>query len=328
MEDTQHSNPAVSVIMSVYNGERYLRNAVESILGQTFTDFEFIIVNDGSTDRSGGILADYADDRIRLINNSPNVGLTPSLNRALALARGRYIARMDADDISLPNRLEEQVKFLESHKEYVLVGTSPIIIDPEGHPIRKPRYPLSDRSIRAQLAVKSQIVHGSVLIRRTSELLYNESCVAAQDYDLWVRLIRKGKVANLSQRLYKWRSHKDNVSSSREELQKAVALNVATKYQSALLEEGKIGLLLQGCMHEAGLEEARLSAKSLLHQSGREEDVGWCEAWTIAHSRLLSAKQILLSTDLLLRYLPLMIVAYILLVSFPLRLVRRLILFR
>ena len=103
--------PKVSVVMSAYNGERYLREAVESILNQTFNDFEFIIIDDGSTNSTGQILSSYAaqDPRIVLIRNRENIGLTKSLNKGLALARGEYIARMDADDVSLPNRFSEQV---------------------------------------------------------------------------------------------------------------------------------------------------------------------------------------------------------------------------
>jgi len=108
-----HNKPKISVIMSVYNGEKYLGEAIDSVLGQTFTDFDFIIVNDGSTDGSPGIIQSYRDERIRVINNEKNIGLTKSLNKAIKESGGEYIARQDADDISLPERFEEQVWFLE-----------------------------------------------------------------------------------------------------------------------------------------------------------------------------------------------------------------------
>ncbi len=130
-------NPKVSVIMSVYNGDKYLREAIESILNQTFTDFEFIIVNDGSTDNSLEIIESYDDERIKTINNKKNIGLTKSLNKALKFAKGKYIARQDADDVSLPNRFEKQVEYLDSHPEVALVGTSVYLIDENGKIIGK-----------------------------------------------------------------------------------------------------------------------------------------------------------------------------------------------
>jgi len=115
--------PTVSVLMPVFNGEQFLRPAMNSILNQTFTDFEFIIVDDGSTDHSREILNSYTDSRVRLICNESNIGLTDSLNRGLEAASGNYIARMDQDDISLPERLAKQVAFMDSHPEVGVCGT-------------------------------------------------------------------------------------------------------------------------------------------------------------------------------------------------------------
>ncbi|MHA1713815.1 MAG: glycosyltransferase, partial [Candidatus Ranarchaeia archaeon] len=130
--------PKVSVIMSVYNAEKHVKKAIDSILSQTFRDFEFIIINDGSTDRTSEILKSYADPRLIVVNQA-NRGVTQSLNKAIGMARGQYIARMDADDISLPQRLEMQVEFLEEHPEVGLVGTSVITIDEEGKTIKESR---------------------------------------------------------------------------------------------------------------------------------------------------------------------------------------------
>src|SRR4051794_29608800 len=115
--------PKVTVLLAVYNGERYLREAIDSILGQTFQDFEFLIINDGSTDSTREIILSYHDPRIRLVDNEDNIGQTRSLNRGLALAAGQFVARQDADDISEPERLASQVAFLEIHPEVVLLGT-------------------------------------------------------------------------------------------------------------------------------------------------------------------------------------------------------------
>jgi len=115
--------PKISVIMSVYNGEKYLREAIESILNQTFRDFEFIIINDGSTDKTSEILSSYNDPRIVIINNKRNIGLTKSLNKGLKMVKGEYIARQDADDVSLPERLERMVNFLDMNRDVGLLGS-------------------------------------------------------------------------------------------------------------------------------------------------------------------------------------------------------------
>jgi len=125
-------NPEVTVLMSVYNGEKYLREAIDSILNQTFTDFEFLIVNDGSTDRTAEILRSYDDPRIIIINNEKNIGLTKSLNIGLRMAKGEYIARMDADDVSMPERLQKQIELLNQKKNTGLVGTYYTIINEKG----------------------------------------------------------------------------------------------------------------------------------------------------------------------------------------------------
>ena len=117
------NEPMVTVLMAVYNGEKFLKEAMESILTQTFTDFEFLIINDGSTDNSVKIIEEFNDPRIRLIHNEKNLKLIASLNKGISLAKGKYIARMDCDDISMPYRLEKEVDFLENSLEYGLVGT-------------------------------------------------------------------------------------------------------------------------------------------------------------------------------------------------------------
>ena len=123
--------PTVSVVMTVYNTERYVGEAVGSVLGQTFGDFEFVIVDDGSTDRSTTILKDFAarDPRIRLVSR-PNTGIVAAANEGIGLARGRYLARMDSDDVCLPRRFETQVNYLEQHPECVLVGSRVTVVDP------------------------------------------------------------------------------------------------------------------------------------------------------------------------------------------------------
>ena len=204
-------NPKISVIMSVYNGERYLREAIESILNQTFADFEFIIVNDGSTDSSLEIIQSYQDERIRVINNEINIGLTKSLNKAITEAHGEYIARQDADDISLPNRFEEQLRYLEQHPETVLLGTSIYMIDEDGKTLGKCTA-MAEPS--KSLTKGNPFNHGSTMFK--SEIVhklggYNELFRYCQDYELWLRMAKYYEVRNLKQVLYKLRSHDENI---------------------------------------------------------------------------------------------------------------------
>jgi glycosyltransferase involved in cell wall biosynthesis/2-polyprenyl-3-methyl-5-hydroxy-6-metoxy-1,4-benzoquinol methylase len=208
----KNGKPKVSVIMSVYNGEKYLREAIESILNQTFTDFEFVIVNDGSTDNSLEILKSYDDERIRVINNEKNIGLTKSLNKALKVARGEYIARQDADDVSLPDRFEEQMKYFERYPEVALLGTSIYLIDENGKIVGK-RIVLAKPSIK-DLFKGNQFNHGSVMFKK--EVInqlggYNELIRYSQDYELWLRIAKHCEVRNLTQLLYNFRSHDENI---------------------------------------------------------------------------------------------------------------------
>ena len=135
-ELVEAKDPKVTVLMSVYNGERFLREAVECILNQTFRDFEFLIINDGSTDGTRDIILSYKDSRIRLVNNKDNVGLTKSLNKGLAMSSGELVARQDSDDISSLHRLAQQVNFLDSHPEVVAIGSQIKAIGIHGQQLR------------------------------------------------------------------------------------------------------------------------------------------------------------------------------------------------
>ncbi len=210
------TKPKVTVLMSVYNGERYLREAVDSILNQTFKDFEFIIINDGSTDKTQKFLYDYNDPRIKIINNKENIGLTRSLNKGLRAAKGEYIARQDADDISAPERLRTEVNFLEKHKNHAVVGTSVKIIDEDSVIIGLLDRPTKDEQIRKILEIRNCINHGSTMIRRTylnKVGQYDENMLRSQDYDLWLRVLKKYLLANIPEYLYLWRKHADNIEA-------------------------------------------------------------------------------------------------------------------
>jgi len=223
------TGPTVSVIMSVYNGEKYTPEAVESILAQTFGDFEFILIDDGSTDGSKAILENYAnrDPRVRLISR-PNKGLTKTLNEGLGLARGDFLARMDADDISLPQRFEKQVAFLREHPECVCVGARVLRVDPYGSPLSESDHKLTHEEIDHQLMEEGlgwAITHPVAMMRREPVATvggYREQFKTSQDLDLWLRLAEVGRLANLPEILLKYRYHPESVGFTKFEEQRRV----------------------------------------------------------------------------------------------------------
>jgi glycosyltransferase involved in cell wall biosynthesis len=222
-------HPKVSVIMSVYNGEKYLQEAVDSILNQTFTDFEFIIINDGSKDKTKEILESYSDPRIRLFHQK-NIGLTKSLNRGLKHATGEYIARMDADDISMKNRFKKQVDFLNKNSNIGLIGTWASLIDNDGKNFHNWTLPLEHNSILDRLSESNSFMHGSVMFRKHCVDVvggYRQEFKYCQDYDLWIRIIEKYNAANIGEFLYKLR--RANNSISREKISHQLYFHILTQ---------------------------------------------------------------------------------------------------
>jgi GT2 family glycosyltransferase len=213
----------VTVLMSVYNGEKYLREAVESILNQTFTDFEFLIINDGSTDKSIEILQSYNDPRIKIISNEKNLGLTKSLNKGLNVARGQYIARMDADDISDPYRLEKQVSFLDMHPEIGLLGTQCQTVYSNCLDFELMQKPTNDLQIRWEILFECPFAHPTIMMRKnvllTNNLKYDETFHVAEDYELWTRLLKYTYGMNLNEPLMLYRVHSTNVSIEHKDKQ-------------------------------------------------------------------------------------------------------------
>ncbi len=233
--------PTISVIMSVYNDAAYLVEAVDSILSQTFTDFEFIIVDDGSQDESRAILEDYDDARIQLLTNSQNIGLTRSLNRGVAVSTGQYIARQDSDDISASNRFEQQVAFLDAHPKAGLVGSWANVIDTDAHEVALFSPPSLHRLLKEELLYQNALCHGSVMFRQDAIQQvgsYNEAFTLAQDWDLWLRIAERWTVHNLPEPLYHMRSRATSLTRTRSNEQLHFGRRAVAAARCRRLEEG------------------------------------------------------------------------------------------
>lgn len=219
----RNHEPAVTVLMPVYNGEPFLREAIDSILQQTWTDFEFVIVNDGSTDHTREIIRSYTDPRIRVLDQPANAGLAKSLNLGLCAARAPLIARQDADDRSRPERLAAQVEFMRAHREVALLGTQVRVLNKHGRASRRPGWEraVTNSAIRFQLLFDNPFIHTSVVFRRDvvwQELGgYDETLRTGQDFDLWSRVAARYKVANLPATLIDYRFHGASTSARYDE---------------------------------------------------------------------------------------------------------------
>ncbi len=203
----------ISVYMVVYNEELFVGEAIDSILNQTYKDFEFVILDDGSTDRTPDILARCKDKRVK-VHHQKNIGRPKARNLAVKLTKGNYIAVLDADDVSLPTRLEKECEFLESNKKVALVGSAYNDIDEQGNILRTVYYPTTDEELRKEMVKYNPFFHSSVMFRR--EVLdhvgyYDENFKYSQDYEFFSRIAMKYKIANLSEVLGNRRIHKKNL---------------------------------------------------------------------------------------------------------------------
>ncbi len=236
------SNHKISVIMSVHNGMPYLKEAVESILNQTCKDFEFIIVDDASADDSLKYLKSLKDKRIKLIINNKNLGLALSLNKALRAAKEEFIARMDADDASLPQRLEVQLKFMVDHPNIDICGTWVDLINRKGEIIGEKKYPIKNKDIKRNLKQFSPIIHptfmGTAIFFK--ELRgYDPKYETAEDYELLIRAMKNYQMANIPKKLLKWRLWQNR--RSRLEMKKLDRADLKIKMEA--LKKGEFGPL-------------------------------------------------------------------------------------
>ncbi len=215
--------PLVSVVMAVYNGQEYLNIAIDSILQQTYKNLELVIVDDGSTDNSSAIIANYSEPRIRYIHQA-NQGLASALNHGINQSKGDYIARMDCDDISYPTRLTQQVNFLEKNKNVALVGTSFDLIDLDGCIIDRSIHLDMTSDLRTEFLVRNPFGHGTVMVRKQvlKTIGSYDTSQPIEDYELWWRIAQQYPVASIAKQLYGWRvnpssiSHGHNIKRQRE----------------------------------------------------------------------------------------------------------------
>lgn len=232
--DNNATKPKVSVVMAVFNSERYIRQAIESILNQEFKNFEFIIINDCSGDNSLEMIKDYSkkDKRITVINNHSNQGAASARNSGIKVARGKYIAIMDSDDISVLDRFKKSVAFLDAHKEIGLLGGAYKVIDEQGAEIGTVATFVKDIDIRRQMFIGCPFGHGTTMIRKSAldhVGSYNKDMHSSHDYDLWARVAKKYKMANLSTILCSWRINTKGITSTKKQEQTANAKKVNDK---------------------------------------------------------------------------------------------------
>lgn len=211
--------PKISVVMPAYNAEKYIGEAIESILNQTFKDFEFIIINDGSVDHTKEIIQKYNDSRIVLLENDKNRGIVLSLNKGLDAATGEYIARMDADDIALMNRLERQAEYLDEHKDIGVLGTG-ICIFGEKIKEQKRVFTTNSEQLKAELIFNPCIAHPTVMIRKSVlqkyNLKYNTEFAGVEDYYLWWNIAKVSKIATLPDILLDYRIHESQITKKKD----------------------------------------------------------------------------------------------------------------
>lgn len=228
----------ISVLLPAYNAEAYLEEAIESILAQTYTNFELLLINDGSTDRTAEIAQSYTDPRIRYIENPQNIGLIATLNKGIGLAQGRYIARMDADDIALPERLAKQLAFMQANPKVGVCGTwFGAFRDDKSNLLKTVKYALNDEEIRIKHLHQIHLCHGTAMFRtsilRDHNLLFDPVFKHAEDYELWQRIGKHTQFANIPYLGYLVRHHEEEVSVKFSDIQQ----KNSWKIKSQLFEE-------------------------------------------------------------------------------------------
>ena len=235
----------ISVIMSVYNGEKYLVQAIYSILNQTYQNFEFIIIDDCSTDNSSHILQEYAqkDSRIKIIKKEKNIGIKgfiENLNLGISIAKGKYIARMDQDDVSLLERFQKQVDFLENNPEITLVGAQLNLINEQNKSTGEAIAALQHRDIVKRITSQIQLFHPVIMFRKDQNIQYREKFLYCEDYDLYLNLITQGKkLANINEKLLHYRILESSISRKGDNFVKKLMVEKALYFYKLRKENGQ-----------------------------------------------------------------------------------------
>lgn len=274
------SSPAVTVLLPVRNGAATLQSSLTSILRQTFTNIEVLVIDDGSTDETPAILRACTDPRLRVLRNEKNIGLMRTLNRGLREARGELIARQDADDLSEPDRLARQLEFLERHPQVQLLGTSCWRMNPAGRVTGANDLPSTHHALRWASVLDNPFIHTSVIFRRATALDelggYNEALSICEDYDLWNRIAARHRVANLPERLVYYREHGTSMMQSRPEaasraMRDLLRANLGTVFPERTFSEEEVELL---SLFRLRFPRERLAPLCALIETLREEYCG------------------------------------------------------
>lgn len=246
----------ISVIMPAYNAEKYINEAIDSILNQTYTDFEFIIVNDGSTDKTSDIVKSYSDKRIVFVENEKNMGIVYSLNKGLKLAKGEYIARMDADDISLKNRLEKQMDFMDNNLDVAVLGTSIQLFNNDNE-LSVMNFSSNSDFIKADMLFNSCVAHPTVMIRKkileNYSLQYDANYHGREDFKLWWEISKNSNIYCLQDVLLKYRLHNDQITNnyhSVDLLKHKLFLKERIEDIDVVLSDEEIDLMFKYCIND------------------------------------------------------------------------------
>ncbi len=226
-----NTSPKVTVIIPVYNREKYVSEAIDSILTQSFTDFELLLIDDGSTDGSVEVMRSYTDPRIRLVYNGSNLGIPKTRNKSLQLARGEYIAMLDSDDYAHPDRLKKQVAFLDRHPDYAVVGSWAAEMDENGRLWRRIKiFPVSPGEVQSGLLFRCCFLHPSIMARKAVLQVYGyrDQYVVCSDFELLVRIARKYKLGNLPQILVRHRIHAGRITYEKAQWVEAKKREIAS----------------------------------------------------------------------------------------------------
>ncbi len=274
--------PRVTVLLPIYNAENYLRESVDSLLAQSYSDFEIIAVNDGSTDASKNILQGINDPRLNILDNDGNKGIIFTLNRGIRAARGQYIARMDADDVAKPDRFAKQVDYLDSHPQVALVGTGAYLIDEKGRTFDE--WDVQMESLDKTILRYCCFIHPTVMFRREAVAEiggYRDIARHAEDYDLWLRLSEKYPLANIPESLLKYRVHAQQISLTK--LDQQVAMANYCRLHSALRRK---------CYSTEAVARRAMIPSYWARLTGQESTTGAAYAHWIATYRKMNRKDV------------------------------------